>query len=76
LSNRVTLGSISKTVFTPFGEYPIKLCDNCSNSECRLCVQTPFAGGRVFEKGDEEFLEFAKQGESFKRSRIELSSRS
>ncbi|KAI0245652.1 hypothetical protein BJV78DRAFT_1365269 [Lactifluus subvellereus] len=26
-----------------------------------LCVQIPFAGGRVFEKGDEEFLKFAKQ---------------
>jgi len=26
-----------------------------------LCAQTPFAGGRVFEKGDEEFLKFAKQ---------------
>jgi len=24
-----------------------------------LCIQTPFAGGRVFETGDEEFLKFA-----------------
>ncbi|KAJ7059137.1 hypothetical protein C8F01DRAFT_274120 [Mycena amicta] len=25
----------------------------------RLCVQTPFAGGRIFETGDESFLELA-----------------
>jgi len=30
----------------------------------------------VFETGDEQFLKFAKQGESYRRSRIELSSRS
>jgi hypothetical protein len=23
----------------------------------RLCIQVPYAGGRVFERGDEEFLE-------------------
>jgi len=30
----------------------------------------------VFETGDEQFLKFAKQGESYKSSRIEFSSRS
>ena len=36
--------------------------------ECiRLCVRTPFAGGRVFETGDEKFLKFATQleGENY-----------
>jgi hypothetical protein len=31
-------------------------------SESRLCIRVPFAGGRVFEKGDEEFLQLGLKG--------------
>lgn len=30
----------------------------------RLCVETPTAGGRVFEKGDEYLLKFAHEIQS------------
>jgi hypothetical protein len=72
----VALGSISKTKFTLFGEYPLIIYDNGLNGKRRLCAQIPFAGGRVFETGDEQFLKFAKQGESYQSSQINLPSRS
>lgn len=33
---------------------------------CRLCVETPFAGGHVFETGEEKFLKLGLKGESLK----------
>jgi len=48
----------------PFGGSLVTRLSPIDISECRLCIQAPFAGGRVFETGDEEFLAFTtKKGE-------------
>jgi hypothetical protein len=39
----------------------------------RLCIQVPHAGGRVFERGDEEFLNFATNGNHLTPSHRNLS---
>ena len=54
--------SLSKTEFMPFGECSILQFGTLGETyeSTRLCVQIPFAGGRVFESGDEKFLKFLK----------------
>jgi hypothetical protein len=42
-----------------------RLILNLNATFLRLCVQIPFAGGRVFEKGDEEFLRLRLKGQLF-----------